>query len=158
MAVTRLSIEIRRTSRAGFTPRHAVTIEQLRPAITELLSAIPATIALHDLSEDDFARWLGPGSPADRLWTLLRTAVGIPQVATFKLLARKRPRLLPIRDSVVAGVLGDPDQWWELWWRTLQNHTEIVEQLRAVRDAAGADELSLLRVADIVIWARNHVG
>lgn len=154
VAVTFLSMEIRRGSTSGFTPKMARGIETNADRISELLVAIPPYRELQTVTADEYARWLGEGSHADRLWRLLRDELNLPRVATYKLLARKRPHLLPIRDSAADRALGKPDSWWHSWWETLTTNTDIVKRLECLRRDSGHAELSLLRSADIVVWMR----
>lgn len=77
----------------------------------------------------------------------------MPRVATHKLLARKRPHLIPIRDSVVeTALLPGVDEWWRPWWATLSDRPDLVVQLEELRAAAEAGDRSLLRLADIAVW------
>ncbi|MEU3241147.1 DUF6308 family protein, partial [Streptomyces anthocyanicus] len=55
---------------------------------------------------------LAPGSPADAAWHLLQDQPGIGWVTAGKLLARKRPRLLPVYDQVVRCILRRPPSFW----------------------------------------------
>jgi hypothetical protein len=68
------------------------TMEVHADRISTLLAKIPANIAMPE------APWelLAPNSPAAQLWNLLRTCAGKYRwVTANKLLARKRPHLLP---------------------------------------------------------------
>lgn len=65
------------------------------------------------------------------------------RVAAGKLLARKRPHLIPVYDSRVEMVLKDQD---------------LVSELGSVRARAGADHLSLLRTFDIMCWMFGEPG
>lgn len=97
--------------------------------------------------------------PADALYEILRQEISLPRVATHKLLARKRPQLFPIRDSVVEealGLSGQNDPWWRPWWMALSTDDALVCHLHDIRHLAGTPQLSLLRVADIVIWLRQR--
>jgi hypothetical protein len=66
---------------------------------------------------------IGPGSPADQLWELLRSLdegedTGRQGVTAGKLLARKRPHLIPVYGSQVkaqARLEGDAS-----WWQSLR--------------------------------------
>lgn len=157
VAVTLLSMEIRRKSRSGISTAHLLAIEDRAAEITRLLRFLPADRDLHQLSDADFDRLLGEGSPGRGLWGLLRGEIGMHRVATFKLLARKRPRLCPIADSRTETALGTVDDWWWAWHRALRSSEALVDELESVRrDAAQvvppAAGLSVLRVADIVLW------
>lgn len=90
------------------------------------------------------------------LWPILRYEVGLKKVATFKLLARKRPHMCPIRDSFAERALGRPEDWYASWQDAFKQEPKIVSKLKKLRDGySGAKHLSLLRVADIIIWERQ---
>jgi hypothetical protein len=78
-------------------------------------------------------------------------------VTTHKLMARKRPRLLPVYDTVVKAALQpEGDEFW-LPLRTELLDPWLVNRLAAVKDVAGLDEqISLLRVLDVAVWMRNR--
>ena len=79
-------------------------------------------------------------------------------VLTSKLMARKRPHLVPIQDSIVLAELNATDRdFWRMWWQAMQltdsGHQPVRHYARKLRDSVpAAHELSLLRVLDIVIW------
>lgn len=157
IAVSMLSIQIREHSNAALRPSSIRTVDALAGSIAGLLAAVPADRDLHTLSEAEFDRWMGPESPGDDLYWLLRKQAGIPPVAVYKLLARKRLGLFPIRDSVVSKALHQTAKlWWRPWWETLAGDPEIVARLQDIREASGSGHLSLLRVADIVIWMTHQ--
>jgi hypothetical protein len=76
-------------------------------------------------------------------------------VAAGKLLARKRPHLIPVYGSRVKKVLSRPSID-RSWWRDLRNQLisdhDLVRQLESVRSRARAGQLSLLRTLDIMCW------
>lgn len=157
IAVSMLSIQIREHSNAALRPSSIRTLDSLAASIAKLLAALPADRDLHTLREAEFDRWLGPGSSGDDLYWMLRKQAGIPPVAVYKLLARKRLGLFPIRDSVVSkAVRQTADPWWRPWWEALAGDPEIVAHLDRIRQVSGAGHLSLLRVADIVVWMTHH--
>ncbi|WP_139813864.1 DUF6308 family protein [Mycobacterium simiae] len=159
IAVTMLSIPINESSRSGIRPSAILDLEARTDEVTSLLNALPVDRSLHTLTQEDFDRWLGPESSGDSLYELMRQHVSLPRVATHKLLARKRPLLFPIRDTVVERALGlirRNDGWWRPWWGSLSTDDAIVVRLREIREQADAPRLSLLRIADIVIWLRNR--
>jgi hypothetical protein len=127
--------------------------------ISGLLVQIPADVAL---AGDEAEHLIAQGGPAWKLWELLRGIKPRRQdkkhlgpVAAGKLLARKRPQLLPVYDSHVKEVLKRPrdDQ---AWWRDLRcelaKDDALVRELDTVRARAGAGHLSLLRTFDIMCW------
>jgi Family of unknown function (DUF6308) len=76
-------------------------------------------------------------------------------VAAGKLLARKRPHLVPVYDSYIERVLGRTrthGTWWRDLWCRLNRDAALVSELKAVRKRAGAGHLSLLRTFDIMCW------
>ena len=157
IAVTMLSIHIRERSTSSLRPSSILALESLTDRITDLLSQVPADRELHTLAPDEFERWLGPGSPGDELYWLLRKGAAVPRVAVYKLLARKRLSLMPIRDTVVEKALRQKaDPWWRPWWQTLSGDPDLVAHLGVIRQASGALHLSLLRVADIVVWMTHR--
>jgi hypothetical protein len=132
--------------------------------ISGLLARIPLDVKLADNGADDY---IAQGGPAWELWQLLhdikpplhRNRLG--PVAAGKLLARKRPHLIPVYDSHVKKALGRP---WDdqTWWSDLRCHLSkddaLVGELGTVRDRAGAGHLSLLRTFDVMCWMFQPSG
>lgn len=127
--------------------------------VSGLLAQIPPDVTLADAEADHL---IAEGGPAWTLWQLLYDIKPRPQdrnrlgpVAAGKLLARKRPHLIPVYDSHVKKVLRRPsnDRWW---WRDLHclllTDEDLVGELEAVRARAVAGHLSLLRTFDIMCW------
>ena len=122
--------------------------------LTDLLREIPADIDLWDASDD----LVGPQSAASQAWQLLMDFDGVGWVTAGKLMARKRPRLLPVYDQVVKRVLGRPDGagLWLPLRDLLRDDPSVRERLGRIRSAAGiGDDISLLRVLDVVLWMRG---
>ncbi|AFS13647.1 MULTISPECIES: DUF6308 family protein [Mycobacterium avium complex (MAC)] len=159
IAVTMLSIPVNENSRSGIRPSAILDLQARTDEVVSLLNGLPADRSLHTLTQNDFDGWLGSDSPGNALYELMRKHVSLPRVATHKLLARKRPLLFPIRDTVVERALGlirRKDGWWRPWWAALSTDEALVLRLREIRERAEAPHLSLLRVADIVIWLQNR--
>ena len=116
-----------------------------------LLAEVPSD---RPLWAADYDTVLGTHSNAGRLWTVLTTIPGVGGTRASKLLARKRPALLPILDSVIRTQLGlgDLDAWGAL--RDALDDSET----RAVIDglASKLDGLAptTLRLLDVVTWMR----
>lgn len=125
-----------------------------RLKITRLLSRIPADVDMHDAA----AHHINGGSPADDLWGVLRSyddPDGTGRVRTSKLLARKRPRLLPVWDKSVGRQLGlpDPEDHWSVVRDLLRGEPRYVDLLRdAHRDARLPRQVSILRTLDVLLW------
>lgn len=93
-------------------------------------------------------------SPGYVLLTRLKELDGVGPVVASKLLARKRPRLRPIYDDVVANVLGDHTSFWEPMRLMLRDSEfKLHHQLLSLRSAAGLPEaVSAIRVLDVIAW------
>ncbi|MEU9208413.1 DUF6308 family protein [Streptomyces sp. NPDC048415] len=121
--------------------------------VSKLLSRVPFDIDMVEAEAGDLA----DGSPAHAAWHLLRDQPGIGWVTAGKLLARKRPRLLPVYDQVVRCVLGRPKSFWlDLYAALRVDNWAVHHELMALRQAADLPEtVSALRVCDVVLWM-NH--
>jgi hypothetical protein len=126
-------------------------LETRREEMDTLLAAIPCA-ATHEVEYEI----LDENSPARQLWAVLRSCGGGNRWASSaKLLARKRPHLLPVIDKRVKQALGIDDVWRCLWtwFDDDPSRTSAVAQLRA--EAGGIEDISLLRCVDAVLWLRN---
>jgi Family of unknown function (DUF6308) len=87
----------------------------------------------------------------DDRWALLCSLPGIQDAVASKLLARKRPRLAPITDSVIVAAVGARGQTWPTLRRCLQDEAfrKSIEDLRPGREA---EDVSLLRIFDVALW------
>ncbi len=121
------------------------------PHVRSLLEQIPLAEEIADSN-----LLLDESGPAWRLWAELRQFSGVGRTKTSKLMARKRPRLIPIYDSVVAEALGikTSNNTWKLWTSFMRDIG--ISEFRDDADQVGAAHLSDLRIIDIVIWMRRH--
>lgn len=90
----------------------------------------------------------------DELWPVLRGLHGVHDAVASKLLARKRPGLAPITDSVAVAAVGSPGSTWPVLRRCFQDAVfrGCVEELR--QKCPASRDASLLRVFDVAIWMR----
>ncbi|MEV0695868.1 DUF6308 family protein [Streptomyces sp. NPDC050388] len=126
----------------------------LGAGLSGLLHAIPRDIDMVEAEVSDLAL----GSPAARAWQLLEDQPDVGWVIAGKLLARKRPRLLPVYDKVVRCALGRPRPsfWLALHAVLREDDCALHRQLLELRQAAGLPEtVSALRVCDVAVWM-NH--
>jgi hypothetical protein len=96
------------------------------------LQKIPTDV---ELGTDGAGALVADCGPADQAWRLLNNRdekTGVGWVIAGKLLARKRPKLFPVHDSIVRCRGGEPDHVWKAarparrktrvscgpWWRT----------------------------------------
>ena len=124
----------------------------IRYRVTALLHDIDPSIRLWDAAAGDAI------TPAGDLWTLLEGVPGIGWVIASKLLARKRPHLIPIADALVWEYLQPPkEQFWETLRQVLQDaelRQTIEEVLRpeALRSAEMMEKISTIRLLDVAVW------
>ncbi|MEV4058411.1 DUF6308 family protein [Amycolatopsis sp. NPDC049688] len=118
--------------------------------ITELLGPIPTNLPMHEAPWTTYA----PGSPASRLWWLFKRCGGKDRwVTANKLLARKRPHLLPVYDSQVKAVLGAPSSVWACLWTWFHSDSRRADAVADLRnEAGGIADISLLRCLDVILW------
>ena len=126
---------------------------RLGTRLSGLLQAIPRDIDMVDAD----AVVVAYGSPADRAWSLLCEQHGVNWVIAGKVLARKRPRLLPVYDRIVRCAVGRPPSFWLALHAALrEDEAALHRQLLELRQAAGLPEtVSALRVCDVAVWM-NH--
>ncbi|MEX1907265.1 DUF6308 family protein [Janibacter sp. Y6] len=125
-------------------------LDQRASEFNGLLAAVGADRELVD--EGDA---IGESWPATVLNRALRTLPGVGATRASKLIARKRPRLVPIFDSVINDhVLGGSGVLWEPMRQALRRDDAwLHHHLLALRDAAGlGPEVSALRVFDVIAW------
>jgi hypothetical protein len=126
-------------------------------AVQELLIKGSANAVLQEIPNDvNVTLWntdLPRESPAWALWEILLHIDDVGPTRASKLMARKRPHLLPVLDSVIEVRLGlgARDQWRVLGQALDQRTRHAVDQLR---DAAGGHAPSTLRILDVATWMR----
>ena len=156
LAVSQLSMKIGGYQIRDSIPESAVIKlfdEKFQKKIFTPLAKIKPIWRLETISPKDLKVF---NDERTKLWPILRDEVGLKRVATYKLMARKRPHLCPIRDSFAEKVLGRPENWFLSWQDAFKENQEIVKKLNDLRSKnQKANHLSLLRVADIIIWERQ---
>ncbi len=121
--------------------------------LNALLAQIPVTVSLTHV---DAGTHIAEGSAAWQAWDLLiaRGKTGMGTAKVSKLLARKRPQLLPVYDEVVKCAAGEPTNWWECL------HTFLIDTSGDVGTTIGhlrkegrvPTYVSDLRIIDVAIW------
>jgi hypothetical protein len=112
--------------------------------LSGMLAAIPQATDLWDASSDTIR-------PIDALWDALTAIDGVGTASATKLLARKRPRLCPISDSVVNKAVDVPHRTWDVLRCLLQDPAARAE-VETLRPAVAAGA-TLLRILDVALWA-----
>ena len=117
----------------------------------EMLRAIPTDVALADLPAAD----LGDDWPVRPLYREILAILDVGETTACKLLARKRPHLVPILDSVVTQELSIVHGlfWLPLHdWLTADDRANHLH-LESLRSRAGlGPDISVLRVFDVLTW------
>lgn len=152
IAVSFLSVRIPGEAAIGFLDTH-------KDKISSLLKEIPSDHNFAHVSPANFPQVLGEDSAALELWHVLRGCDtgrwGVGRTKASKIMARKRPHLIPIYDSVVAPLMGlkKSDNQWLTWHGAFTEDPGLQQRLRKIREISGVEELiSDLRVMDIVLW------
>jgi hypothetical protein len=126
-------------------------------AANDLLESIPSNATVWSNPE-----LLDRGSDAWTLWNLVNSYNDIGRTKTSKILAAKRPGLVPVYDQYVAAALGFGKNYWAFWQDVASEATHVgggdlpVLVDRARSDAGVPEHVSALRIIDAVVWMRHH--
>lgn len=98
------------------------------------------------------------GGPADSLWRLLEKQDGAGWVTAGKLLARKRPSLIPVYDNVVRCAFGWPQNFWTALRDALrQEHGRFLATLNDLKQRPELPcQVTSLRILDVAVWMRHQ--
>lgn len=139
VAVTFLSVQVRPLAAMQLLGDRAERFAELLTEIGEDRDLVDDDSVLRD-------DWVG--------WTLMSELQALPDVGPVtasKLFARKRPRLRPVYDDVVAAVTGSRALWKPLY-EALQSDG-LHERLLRLRKQTGLGEhISALRIFDVIAW------
>jgi hypothetical protein len=130
-------------------------LEEESARFNALLQQVPKELDLWEADEAVIA----PGSPASELWARTEKLPGGGWVTAGKLLARKRPRLIPVYDRVARKALGRKkgDGWWLPLQAVLRDNPDLVARLFELRtDSKIGEDISPLRVLDVAIWMQAY--
>lgn len=150
VAVSMLSVDVPGKAAAGLQERAF--------EIRGLLAALPVNVDFTRLDRGSFDKLLGDGSPGLKLWRVLRSAPGdrwdIGATTASKIMARKRPALIPVYDSLVGPEMGlrDSGHQWERWFEAFQDDSALAGRLDRIGAAAGVPHISRLRIMDVALW------
>jgi hypothetical protein len=131
-------------------PRAAIQLLSTRAGeFAALLAAVGPDRDLADENAVHDQDWVGW-----RLQQELQDLPGTGPTTASKLFARKRPRLRPIWDSVVAQVTGGRERLWAPLQTALSAEDRTLHRrLQDLRAAAGLPpQVSVLRVFDVIAW------
>lgn len=141
--------------------RRLLQVGEDRTAVLDALGRVPQGLALEDATDEDLTQVL-------ELYSRVKHCLdGNKWVTASKLCARKRPALVPVRDSVVVTALG-------LVNRNAREDLSVLREVArrpgvgadleaavtdaGVRKGEGLEQLSTLRVLDAAVWMRHRRG
>jgi hypothetical protein len=119
-----------------------------RDRLSELLTAIPLRTSLWDALDSDLLA-------AEAAWNFLRGYDGVDWVMAGKMLARKRPGLVPILDSVVTAALQLPSGTYWTTLRTCLQDDALRQKIERLRPPGLTARVTTLRLLDVAIWMRG---
>jgi Family of unknown function (DUF6308) len=124
----------------------------LKPDFSRHLADLRDDVDLWDATDDDLA-------PAYELWVELTDLFQVGPTRASKLLARKRPRLIPIVDSVVreSYSLTFHDNSWVALRDALMDR-QLRDQIDAIRPAGSPSRITTLRLLDVAAWMRGSLS
>lgn len=96
--------------------------------------------------------------PGSAFATLYSELVGIKNVGSTvasKLMASKFPHAIPVWDRDVSRLLLSPTEWWVGWHSVMQSEA-LRRRLAQLRELLGREDVSLLRVADVLLWMESQ--
>ncbi|MBW0090221.1 hypothetical protein I4I73_15640 [Pseudonocardia sp. KRD-184] len=142
VAVTFLSVDVSATAARALLRERADEFAALLADVGQDRDLVDEV----DPLADDWAGWA--------VMSALRGLDRIGPTTASKLLARKRPRLRPIWDTVVTKVTGSTEQQWEPLRQALRaDDAALHHRLLRLRAAAGLpDDIGALRIFDVICW------
>lgn len=155
IAITTLSVDV--PARAALW-----ILNDGQKEISETLRQIPIDIDIWDeeakniFSDDgqlmNLWRMLGTAN-----WPIPKTGGGLGGVTKrSKILAAKRPRLIPVLDRVVKGTLPKTENIWISIQNVLMIEEYRTKLQQALQNEHIPESVSLLRKIDVVIWVNNE--
>jgi hypothetical protein len=156
IAVTTLSVSI--PARAAIW----ILSEDGRNKISSILKEIPMGRDIWDPDVRDIFLDDGPVMELWRTlgnanWPVFKPGGGLGgSTKRSKILASKRPRLIPILDRVVRGSLPETKNTWISIQRVLRNDFYRTRLEKALENQNVSENVSLLRRIDAVIWINNE--
>lgn len=156
IAITTLSVEV--PARAMLW----ILSDNGQREISKHLREIPDDI---DIWDDQAGDIFSDGGHVMKLWRALgRANWPVPEpggglggiTKRSKILAAKRPRLIPVLDRVVKGTLPESENIWVSIQNVLRVEDYRTKLMKVLQHAEVPDSVSLLRRIDVVIWINNE--
>ena len=161
ISISLLSVRIAENS-SSLKPTSILLLDEnsIASQISDELRRIPSDLCIEDAHHDLYLECV---ERSRNIWRILKENADVNSpVARYKLLARKRPLLFPIRDSVLNTALQmrNSKEWYVPWFEAFHDpEFEIKQDLLDIREEVEREldhkiEYGLLRIADMVIWER----
>jgi hypothetical protein len=134
--------------------------ESIKNRIEYELQSIPADVSIESVDRNEYLEYI---KRSRNIWTIIEKDAGInSRVVRYKLLARKRPLLFPIRDSILDKALQSRSlkDWYLSWYEAFHNseyhiRNDLIEVRKEAQSLANQQiDHGLLRIADMIIWER----
>jgi hypothetical protein len=162
--ITRDDLDAVRALSIGFPHAFIDRLERpdVQDRIQQMLSLIPAELALENLSRVEFDELLGPKSHAWKAWEYLALALKedgarAHLVGASKLLSAKRPLLIPLEDSYVRRTFGCPRR--DIWQAIFDTVTDpqVSEGLTWIRrQMPRGNAIAPHRILDVIAWRKQQ--
>ena len=114
--------------------------------LSRLLADIPEAVDIWEATDEALRN-------IDLIWDALTSIEGIGTASATKLLARKRPRICPISDSLVIKAIDVPGRTWDVLRCLLQDPSARAD-VEALKPPEAATA-SLLRILDVALWVSH---
>lgn len=156
IALTTLSVDV--PARAALW----ILSKEGQDEISEHLRQIPVDTDIWDPRVKDIFADSGPVMDlwrqlAKANWPIPKFGGGLGGITKrSKILAAKRPRLIPVLDRVVAGTLPVSENRWISIQNVLMNEEYRAKLQKALDHENVPESVSLLRRIDVVIWINNE--
>lgn len=150
-----VSVELLSVRVPGVAVCRLLLDSDFRRRVTELLEQIPVEIHLWEVREPIAASW----APW-RLEELLTSVPGLGVTTVSKLIARKRPLVYPVNDTVVRDLVrpAEATKDWSFVGAVYEafQDAQLREFLAKIRQDAGLPHaVPLLRVFDVLAWMQR---
>lgn len=131
-------------------PAALAILEDQRELFSRLLRESPVERHLVDIEPEEIVRSWAPW----QLESELLSVRGLGPTTVSKLIARKRPLLVPVYDTLVKKLLKPVGGFWAaLNVELRRDENALHRHLISLRDEAGiGDDISPLRVFDVIAW------
>lgn len=132
-----------------------LTQSSLAERVAALLADIPTGLAIWDVSTEQLHD--EEGAPV-QLWRELLSLYLVGRTKVSKLMARKRPALVPVYDRWIGEKIATVDDYWRVYHAFLCDDSNQAD-VNALRPShLSEQDLPTLRILDTAVWMRYSEG